>query len=72
MELKLNETTKNGKCLCDIPTEYKSNIKGTAIQIEKIRKNDHSSFERYPENFVFQPFIILKLFTHEIRNFPTV
>ena len=31
MELKLNETTKNGKGLYGIPTEYKSNIKGTAI-----------------------------------------
>ena len=31
MELKSNETTKNGKCLYGIPTEYTPNIKGTAI-----------------------------------------
>ena len=55
----------------DLIREYKSNIKGTA-KLKKYGKIITQVLIVYPRNFAFQPFIILKLFIHEIRNFSTV
>ena len=35
-------------------------LKGTVVQIEKALINDYYVFQKYPENFTFQLFIVLK------------
>ena len=45
------------------------------VQTSKLKKYGKmitQVLKGYPENFSFESFTILKLFTHEIRNFPTV
>ena len=39
------------------------------MQIEKTLINDRFVFQKYPENFGFQLFIILQEFTRQICNF---
>ena len=44
-------------------------FEGTVIQIEKALINDTLVFQKYPENFAFQLFIILQKFTRETCYF---
>ena len=41
-------------------------------ELKKYGKMITQDLKVYPKNFAFQPFLILKLFTHEIGNFSTV
>ena len=47
-------------------------LKVQPSKLKKYGKMITQVLKVYPENFALQPFIISKLFTHEIRNFPTV